>query len=216
MKMEKSTREILAKMNGKERLEYIWDYYKWYIIGGIFLLFIITMGTMEFINHKDITFNMMVITNQADYEKVEQLSSTLINLLIPEEKQDDEEILLQVEFYTETEEGIEYPRGVLENLHVQIASQTLDVLIIPEREFAALHTSDKGFLDLKPLINQALSFPEQGIIYGKNGEIYAIKVSELSLLRDVFADPDLVLCVPANSTQGEKMKTFLDYLLANN
>ena len=124
--MKKSLREIMAPMTWRERLDYIWEYYKWYIIGGLFILIVTGTGISDLINKKDVAFNMFVVTFNADMDLVEELETDLTDWLIPEEEQDKNQVVLHVHPYTKTENGIAFPRGVQEKLLVQMSSQSLD------------------------------------------------------------------------------------------
>lgn len=213
--MKKGLKEILAPMSWSERLDYIWEYYKWPIIGTLFVLFVILSGINDVMNKKDVVLNIFAASLDADMEKVEELEHRLNDLIIPDDEQDDSQILLQVFHYNKTENGIIFPQGVKEKMLVEMSSQTLDVLLIPEEEFLKFQPLEDSFKDLATLLDNPIPIEEEYVITGKNQEILGIRVAAITGLHDIFPDTDLVLGIPKNSIQTENSKVFLEYFIGN-
>ncbi len=213
--MKRNLREILAPMTWRERVDYIWEYYKWHIIVGLFLIFVIGSMTHEWITKKEVVLNMFVITYDANMEKVEELELSLNEWVIPQDEQDKKQILLQIHAYDKTENGLVFPQGVLEKLLVEMSAQTLDLLLLPEEEFRKFQPIHESFLDLATLLEQPFSVETQDLITGENQEVVAIRVKAVPELYEIFPDSDLVLCIPRNSLQTNNSKIVLEKFLYN-
>ena len=59
-------REAIKNAGWQYKLKYFWDYYKWFVIGGIFALFIIISIVKDVINTKDFIFNGVLLNTFGD------------------------------------------------------------------------------------------------------------------------------------------------------
>lgn len=62
--MDEFKEERAALKNGtpKQKLTYFWDYYKWYVIGGVIALVCVISLTSQILSHKDAAFYAMLIS----------------------------------------------------------------------------------------------------------------------------------------------------------
>ena len=73
--MEKKV--VLKEMEPKKRREYIWEYYKWYIIVGTFFLIFGTYLIIHYTTKKDIVANVIMVN--ADVEMANETGNELFD-----------------------------------------------------------------------------------------------------------------------------------------
>ena len=66
-------REAIKNAGFKEKWEYFWEYYKWYVIGGAAIIILLTIFIRDMVNKKDWIFYGAMINAVAVDEQAENL-----------------------------------------------------------------------------------------------------------------------------------------------
>ncbi len=90
-------KEILAPMSQKERMAYIWDYYRFHIIGTIVAIILLISLISSFDEKKEVYLNLTIVGNGVDLEGVDQLQEQLTNKLVIDKAK--EEVIVQPLIY---------------------------------------------------------------------------------------------------------------------
>ncbi|MFK4998110.1 hypothetical protein ACI2OX_14370 [Bacillus sp. N9] len=72
MNEEKLDRNISANER-KKRVDYIWHYYKFHIIGAIAFIVIASTTINGIMNKKDVMLNIMIVGEKMDTVKIEEI-----------------------------------------------------------------------------------------------------------------------------------------------
>ena len=90
-KDKRSFKEATANMTGKEKVEYIWEYYKWIILGSVAVVFVVFSMVQAFLRQADPYLTITLISG------FEHTSSLLVPFdLDTEEDEDDlEEVFIE-------------------------------------------------------------------------------------------------------------------------
>ena len=75
-------REAIKNAGWQYKLKYFWDYYKWFVIGGIFALFIIISIVKDVINTKDFIFNGVMLNTFGDDMVMQEFADKITNIWI--------------------------------------------------------------------------------------------------------------------------------------
>ena len=71
-----------------EKTKYIWDYYKFFIIGFIALVFLVSYSINSVLSKKENVLNIVILTEFAEPTDIETLRQTLLQELLTEEEQE--------------------------------------------------------------------------------------------------------------------------------
>lgn len=133
--MEKKV--VLKEMEPKDRISYIWDYYKWYIIGGIFAVILVIYLIVSYATRKEEVAQILMVN--ANIEAVSEDDNRLFDALLEENGYDIKEQEIAVN------DGLRVdPNGSGQNNYYSFQS----VLTILEARGADVYLSDRETFDL--------------------------------------------------------------------
>jgi hypothetical protein len=125
-------------MTTKEKVEYIWDYYKVHIIVSILVIYLLVSFTSSIINRKDYVLNIALIGKYVDFNGQSEFSKKVTKELIgdPSGKKQT-----SVDFYR----LVKGPNGNLtldpastQKLMARIGAQDIDVIVLDKNNFDIL------------------------------------------------------------------------------
>ncbi|SDM43120.1 hypothetical protein SAMN05443253_103284 [Bacillus sp. OK048] len=195
-------KEILATMSPKERMAYIWDYYKFHIIGTIVAIILLISLITSFDEKKEVYLNMTIVGNGVNSEGVVQLQEQLTNKLVIDKT--NEEVLIQTLNYDKSSRDPVSLAGV-QKLAAEISTGSIDLLIV-DKELFEEFSSQQSLLAL----NDVTSFDTMNIKKqeSSNNKIYGLDTSDLNLLTSLEFDENMILCIPGNTKNLNRINEF--------
>ncbi|MBW8351771.1 hypothetical protein K0H71_20415 [Bacillus sp. IITD106] len=214
--VKKPLKEILSGMTTSEKAKYIWDYYKFFIIGGIVLVILVASMVHSIVNKKEVVLNVVVMAGIYDPEYVDQLKDKLYDEFLTDKERDKSNIIIQT--INSSSEQLDMKAGVdMQKMAAELSAGYIDFFIV-----------DKEFFDNMNDQNQLMSFqktsgiadwsvPNEHLHFSKenNEDITGIDISAISLFNGMVKDGERIICVPANAKNTEYISRFLKYLNKN-
>lgn len=209
--MKKPLREILAGMTFQEKISYIWEYYKYFIIGiGLFLILLI-YTIVSVMNQKDDVLNIILITRYADTEQIKALRETLTENLLTEEEQESSRIIIQpISPGTDIQAGMERQKFVAE-----LTAGVVDVIIADTEFFEQLNFKDQLLALQKFDEFSELNIPEDKFYRASDNEndITGIDVTDIPLFEGLFYEEgERIFCSPSNTKNTRYIFRFIEFL----
>lgn len=215
--LKRSLKEILAPMSPKEKIAYIWDYYRWIIIGFIVLIVIIGFSVKDLAGQKENALSIVLISNQADPNVVEEFERNLNELLISKEDQDSLQVNIRHMYYNIGKNGeTQLDPNNTQVLFTYLAAQEVDIIIQPMDQYHNLN-SQESFLNIEEIVGTGeLPVGEESLQSSQDqNQITGIGVGEISILNELNLEEGNVLSVFINSPNMEYVSKFINYMLNN-
>ena len=208
-----SLREGLKNKSFKEKLDYIWSYYKIHILAILILLFFVVSYVSAQINRQDPYCNITYVGDYINVEELVPVKDKLNNILLNNNKHsviNFDSIILDDKSST----GV----TMRQKLQVNIAAKQIDIAIV-NKEFFEQNFSYNMFLNLESL-NEFSTLPlsnhkliEKTDSNGNNGT-YGIYVNDLNILKDInFTTDDNILVIISNTEHKDAVVNILKTLL---
>ncbi|MDO5407155.1 MAG: hypothetical protein Q4F28_07490 [Eubacteriales bacterium] len=209
-------REKLKSMDRRDRLWYIWAYYKFHIFGVI--LAVLTAGAIGHAMYNS-TFttelHCMVINNRSETElNTAPLEQDFASYLELGKKQ---KVTVESAFIGFGDDATEFSYASMAKISALVAAQSLDV-VIGDTESINHYASISGFLDLETgLSPDTLGLVQDRLYYttGEDGSkhAYAIDLSGTAFAGDtsLALDPPL-LGVISNSAHSDTVERLIQYI----
>jgi hypothetical protein len=195
--MKQNIKAILAPMSPKERIAYIWDYYKFHIIGTIVAIILLISFVSSIGGKKEVVLNMTVIGQGVNPEGVVQLQEQLTNKLVQDKA--DEEVFVQHLTYN-TSSMDEASRAGIQKMSAEISLGAIDLMIVEKELFEEI-SSQNALLALNDFKGTKKLVPSDEKVYG-------ISTSDIKLLAPLALDENKVLCVPSTTKNLKKINEF--------
>lgn len=214
----RSEKDKLKSMSKKDRIWYIWAYYKFHIIAVIVVIGIIYSVASSFLhNNYDTALYCIYLNSRSDTEidtaPLEQEFGEFLGL----GKKD--KIVTETSFVSFGDNASEFSYAEMAKITALVASKDLDI-IIGDSETLEHYASLSGFTDLETLLPADLLDtvrPDLVYVSGEDGVKHAYGIS-LSGTRFAEAshlaqDPPL-LGIISNSTRKDTAAALIDYIFA--
>lgn len=209
-------REKLSSMSLKDKIWYIWEYYKFHIIGtGLFLFLAISIGTTVVQNNYDTAFYCAIINARSQTDSnTEYLEQGFKEYLKVDEKTKViVDSSLQVSYETPNEMGY----AVMAKITALVASKELDAMIT-DVENIEHYAAVGGLADLHTFLPaETLVLVTDHLFYAKdeagNSHPYAISLAETPFEREtgLILDPPL-LTFMGNTLHTDACVAVIHYL----
>ena len=162
----------LKSMTKKERAGYIWDYYKWFIIGGIVAIIVIVSTVRNFLSQKDPVFEFVALNCENFTLTSEQFDEYLTMKGYDTSKEEVtvvNTILISDNAYTGDIDANAYASTM--QLAAMFAAQEVDILIGRGQAYS-VHANEGALLDLREYLSdeELSSIGEDNILYCINEE----------------------------------------------
>jgi hypothetical protein len=196
--MKPNIKVILAPMSPKERMAYIWEYYKFHIIGTIVAIVLLISFISSIGGKKEVVLNMTIIGQGVNTEGVVQIQEHLTNELVNDKA--DEEVYIETLTYDKSSQDPVSQAG-LQKMTAQISTGAIDLLIVDKELFEEISSQQSSLLAINDFkgIDKVLTSKE---------EIYGISTSDINLLEPLKLGENKVLCVPSNTKNLKKINEF--------
>lgn len=147
----KEERERMKTQPFKKRFAYFWDYHKYHVLAGAFVLFFVVDLIYTWITAKDTVFAAALINCYADTEQAEIYEENLSLAYGIDMK--EEEIMLNTDIRLTGEDATDYETVQL--ISVRVAAHEIDVMMTDKDTFDRYSKTDM-FYDLRTVLS-----PEQ-------------------------------------------------------
>jgi hypothetical protein len=194
--MKQNIKAILAPMSPKERIAYIWDYYKFHIIGTIVAIILLISFMSSIGGKKEVVLNMTIIGQGVNTEGVVQLQEQLTNKLVQDA---DEEVSVQHLSYNKSSMD-EASRAGIQKMAAEISLGSIDLMIVEKELFEEI-SSQNALLALN-------DFKGTNKLLPSDEKVYGISTSDIKLLAPLALDENKVLCVPSTAKNLKKINEF--------
>lgn len=209
-------REKLQTMNFRDKLWYIWNYYRFHMIAAVLAIIVaVNVGTVIYHSTFHTALHCMII-NSRDEEGLnsEPLEKDFASWAGLGKK---EEIVSESTFLSFGDDVSEYIYASMAKISALVAAKDLDIMIC-DNETLDHYSSMDGFLDLETILpEEILDAEKDRLYYTENGDgvrhAYAIDISGTS-----FADDSNIQLSPAlfgivsNSTRTDTALSLLQYI----
>jgi hypothetical protein len=210
--MGEGTMVDLKSMSRKEKIEYIWDYYKLHIISVIVVIAVIASFIHGQLTKIDYVVNVTIIGNAINESKKEEAEKKFTSLVIKEGEQRKQAL-----FDVITTDKSELSYEMMQKFVVRIAAGEIDVVILDKGFFDSFVKQDM-FIPLESISQINLSDIKQSKIEASgstnNKAVYAISVEGNKELEAMGYDTkNKVLGIIASSKNKDNgIKVFKDIL----
>ncbi|MDE4542026.1 ABC transporter substrate-binding protein [Thermoanaerobacterium sp. R66] len=207
----------MKDMTFKEKVEYIWDYYKIHIIVGIIVVAIVASFVNSILTNKNYVFDFSMIGTSINFDKEMNFQNTITKELLGTDKGKNQAL---VEFYmlTKGSDGkFQLDPTSVQKLMVKISAEEVDVIALDKDNFYALGNQG-AFLNLDTVKNLDLSgldtekLPASKDVKAGTYGIYLNKDNKY--LDGIGYDyHDKIIAVLSNSKNKDLSVRFLKWLL---
>lgn len=204
-------RERLASMTFREKIDYLWEYYKIHFFIIIGLIAAIIYGITSFTGNKEPVLNVVFVGETLDLTVIEEVEQEWTEILLDEEAREETEITLQYVNITGTGSG---PQDVneLQKFTTLLAAGAYDVIISHEEIFGLLQAQG-AMTNLSNIVNlDTIDTEEHEIMYSEANEPIAIRAREMEAISPIFPVEDKFLYVPKGTTNTEYIDSLVQYL----
>ncbi|WHY02849.1 hypothetical protein [Neobacillus sp. DY30] len=196
--MKQNLKAILAPMSPRQRLEYIWDYYKFHIIGTIAAIILLISFISSIGDKKEIILNMTIIGQGVNPEGVSQLQEQLTNKLVQDKG--NKEVFVQ--FLTYNKDSMDQAsQAAIQKMSAEITLGAIDLLIVEKELFDEISSQPSSLValnDIKGTDNLLKS----------DDKVYGISASDINLLTPLELDENKILCVPGTTKNLKNINKF--------
>lgn len=141
-------REAIKNASPKEKWDYFWEYYKWYVIGGAIIIFLLVIFIRDMVNKKDWIFYGAIINSYAYEEQSEALLNDFVNLA--QLDTENHAVMFDTSYSITRGSYDEISNSAAQKLLVNLTAADLDFVIADETTFGQYATIDT-FMDMRTL-----------------------------------------------------------------
>ena len=207
-----SLKEALENKPFKEKLDYIWYYYKIHILAILVLLFFVISFISAQIGKKDTYCNITYIGNSIDVQELVPVKDKLNDIVL----NNDKHTVINFDSIF-TDEKSSGKLAMDQKLQVNIAAKQIDIALV-NKDFFEKNFPYEMFLNLESLNGfSTLPLSNHDLIKNTNDNngTYGISVKNSSILKDIhFTDDDTILVVISNTEHNDAVVNVLKTLLS--
>ncbi|MBU3113979.1 hypothetical protein [Clostridium lacusfryxellense] len=207
----------LKGMSKKKKAEYIWEYYKLHIIGVLVVISIIGSLVHSQITKVDYVFNLTMLGNTVNTDKVTDLQSKLTSLVVKDGDTKKEAIISNMSLGGSTSSDPTMESQYMQKFVAQLSVGELDVVILDKDMFESFAKQDM-FLRLDNLSGFDLASIKSEKIEAtatdKTKAVYAINAKDIKVFKDVGYDTtNKVIGIISTTKQKNNSVLVLKWLL---
>ncbi|WP_225743690.1 hypothetical protein [Marinilactibacillus sp. Marseille-P9653] len=187
-------KEILQSNDTKkEKFDYLWEYYKWHVIGTIAAILFVIYIIVQMLTRPQVSFNIGVLGPETTSEQEQALSSDLKQLMDPEDVEGDM-------FVTVTPEG-----QMAERFFAQLTAAEYDLILMSEVAFENF-ASDQSMqgIDINGIDEGDLRYAE------KTENVIGISTNAVPFFNNHDATQDMIVMVPQNARHKDQTVRFFE------
>lgn len=143
-------REALKNGTFKQKMQYFWDYYKWHVIIGAFVLVLLVIFIKDIVNNKDFAFHGFFINTRANHGVSELFLDEFVQLA----ELDTE----KYEVFIDSDESIiknsydEITSAAHQQLTISIMAEEVDFVAMDEDTFGQ-YASTSTYFDMREILS---------------------------------------------------------------
>lgn len=207
------------ELSTKEKVEYIWDYYKLPIFAVIFFIFAAAYIIVQQTTRIEYIFNLTLVGSSIDEGKSSELGKNITKLLV---NSSDKRKQAYVDFMPTTKKADgseELDPQMVQKFMVKIAAGDVDLLVINKSDLSKF-IAGSMFVKLDNIKDINLS-QIKGDKYGEGGipssnNVYAVDADGNKYLKAIgFDTQNKVIGIPANGKRQDSAVKVLKWLLSN-
>ncbi len=211
----KKNMETVKTLSGKEKLRYVWTYYKWHIIIPLFLIVSVGIVIYHNIADPDVALNGIIL-NAYGVDSEEPLKKFAEDYMKDQEMDPKEEIAsFDISFvYEPNDESGTKNYAVIHGVGAWIRNGTADVMTADTESMLEL-TEASYFMNLSEVLTtKQLAKYSSKIIYVE-GIPVLLDISGSENLSKVYLDQheEMALAVTKGAPHIEEIRDFIDYLM---
>lgn len=210
--MKRPLREILSEMTTQEKINYIWEYYKFHIIGTIVVLILIIYTVHSVVNKKDDILNIVLMTQYADPEQIELVKDTLYQELLTDEERDSSNIIIQT--IRPNKDGKDIQAGMeMQKMVAELSAGYIDFFIADPDFFEQMNEEQQlmSYQNLEGI--STFPFPDDQLLYGEEKAITGIDVTTQPLFQNLFIEEgQKILFTPINAKNTAYISRLIQFL----
>lgn len=196
--LKQNIKAILAPMSPKQRMSYIWEYYKFHIIGTIAAIILVISFISSIGGKKEVVLNMTVIGQGVNTDGVVQLQEQLTNKIV-QDKGDEE---VSVQFLTYHKASMDQAsQAAIQKMSAEITLGAIDLLIVEKDLFDEISSQPSSLLALNDIKGTDK-------LVNSDKKVYGIRTSEINLLTPLELDENKILCIPSTAKNLNKINEF--------
>lgn len=212
-------REKFKSLSRKEKIGYIWDYYRGMILGilATVLVVCICVQTMRGSGKDTILSAAIINAEKTEGSKVMELQENFGAYLGLDEK--TQSLSLDDTYIIDLKNGDQVTVACQTKLMAGIQAGTLDLILMPE-DIYEKYLASGAFAELEGLLGK--EFLEEvediwctGRREGDSADaVYGLKLAGSDKLKDIYGNQEVYIAVPAGAAHSEEIRSFVKYLLS--
>ncbi|MBE3578804.1 MAG: ABC transporter substrate-binding protein [Caldanaerobacter subterraneus] len=216
--MAEEKKNWFKELTFKEKLQYIWDYYKIHIIVGLLLIYVLTTFTLSMINRKEYVLSIALIGESVDFDRLSQFSHEVTKELVGNPSDKKEALVDFYKLMRDSQGELILDPASTQKLIARIAAKQIDVIILDKKSFDALAVQG-AFLRLDK--TEGLNLKDYKVVKtlkdvnGVKKGVYGIYVnSDNRWLKQIGYDyHNKIIAVLSNSEHKDLAIKFVKWLL---
>jgi hypothetical protein len=207
----------LKGMSKKKKAEYIWEYYKLHIIGILVVISIIVSLVHSQITKVDYVFNLTMLGNTVNTDKVTDLQSKLTSVVVKDGDTKKQAIISNMSLGGSASSDPTMESQYMQKFVAQLSVGELDVVILDKDMFESFAKQDM-FLRLDKISGFDLASIKSEKIEAtatdKTKAVYAINAKDIKAFKDVGYDTtNKVIGIISTTKQKNNSVLVLKWLL---
>lgn len=218
----KSIKEKMSGLSKKEKANYIWEYFRYPIIGTIVGIAILVSIVSGILNQKESVLGVTLMGKYIDSTKLTEFEAKTSQELIKDNPKNKK--IVRYEFLTFTDNPMDqYTRASRDKITITIAAGEVDVLILDKTVYDD-YVKMGMFMRLDTMPNFSAINPKghntvKGALVDENVTkeegIYGISTENLPALNNLkFDSKNSVLCIVANSKKLDTVTQYINWLFS--
>lgn len=211
--------ENMKNMTWRQRIAYLWEYYKWLLIGGVVVLWILGMLIGELADpDPKYAFMGAQINVRITDEGRQYLTEDLFPVMGVTDPEEQTVELLDRQLPA-MEDNPQYAQTEVMAMVAMVSAQMLDYALMDEIAYNQ-YRSNGMFNNLETLLTQQQLSQFDGKLLttstDEDGEYFAIiDITDTAFARDCLSGSQrYYLAFPGNTGREEKLPVFVDWILA--
>ena len=211
---EVSVKEKFKTLSTKNKVEFIYDYYKLPIIGSLIAIIVISYMAYSFITKQDTYCNITYYGSTINTDNFNKIKDTLNKNILGNDKK---YTIFTDSLLIATNSNYGDDPTTTQAFAVKLAASEIDILLVEKNNFEYF-AANNMLLDLNSLEGfDSLNISNTDLVTAKdengNNNLYGIKVDNINLLKDSgFNNENTILSIAISSTRHEEVIKILNEL----
>lgn len=207
----------LTGMSKKKKAEYIWEYYKLHIIGVLVLICIIGSIIHGQITKVDYVFNLTMLGNTVDTNKMTDLETQLTSVVVKDGDKKKQATISNMSLGDSNNSDSAMSSQYMQKFVAQLSVGELDVVILDKDMFESFVKQDMFLrldnisgLDLASIKSEKIEASETN----KTKAVYAINAKDIKIFKNIgFDTTNKVIGIISSTKQKNNSVSVLKWLL---